>query len=235
MINMVQMPRPAFRKREGFTLVELLVVLAIISILSTLSIVGLGSLLVSNHMNEATAVVQGQLELARQTAKTLNRSVQLRLYQEPSTTSAAASPVIDRMQIVVPAEPSTTETDQAIEKPISLPQGVIIADGANDLKLADVSANGPMSVPFNPALPANYKGCYVLTFSPAGAVTTTDKTGVPLSPGSDNNDTVYWQLSPVPETQYRAKGSSVGALQNYTTYATFYLNSINGTYSCTRP
>jgi len=225
------MPRKAFRRRQGFTLVEILVVLAVISILSTLSIMALASLTAASHLNEATSVVQGQLELARQTAKTLNRSVQLRLYQEASTTSAAAAAVIDRMQIVVPAEKSTTETDQAIEKPVALPQGVIIADGSSDLKLTEFSGTqGPSSDPFNPPLPANYTGCYVLTFSPTGAVTTTDSNGNALSPSS-TSDSVYWQLSPVPETPYRAKGS-VSALQNY---ATFYLNSINGTFSCTRP
>jgi hypothetical protein len=185
----------------------------------------------SNHLNEATAVVQGQLELARQTAKTLNRSVQLRLYRDPSNT--ATTPSIDCIQIVVPAENSTTETDQPVEKPILLPQNVIVADSSTDLLLTEFSSSGPSFDPFNPPLPANYTNCYILTFSTTGAITTTDNNGNAISPSS-NNSTVYWLLSLVPQTQYRGKGGSatVSEMQNY---ATFYLNSVNGTYSCARP
>jgi uncharacterized protein (TIGR02596 family) len=221
MIDVVQLSKPALRQRRGFTLVELLVVLAIISILTTLSIMGTSSLLASSHLDEAAAIVQGQLDLARQTAKTLNRSVQLRLYEEKS---AAATSAIDRLQIVVPAEKSTAGTDQAIGKPVALPQSVIMVDG-NDPLLTQLSGNASL---FNPALPANYTGCYVLTFSPTGAITAMDGNGDPVSPGSG---TAYWLFSVVPETQYVAGGGMSG-LHNY---ATFYLNSINGTYSSKRP
>ncbi len=217
--------------RNGFSLVELVTVMAIISVLATLSMSGLASLSSSNHLNEATSVVQGQLELARQTAKTLNRSVQLRLYRNQNNT--AGVPSIDSLQIVVPAENPATEMDQPVEKPVLLPQNVIIADSAADLLLTSFSNSGPSSNPFNPPPPANYTNCYILTFSTTGAITTTNSTGALVSP-STNSSTVYWLLSLVPQNQYRAKGggATVGAIENY---ATFYLNSVNGTYSCTRP
>jgi hypothetical protein len=182
----------------------------------------------SSHLDEATATVQGQLELARQTAKTLNRSVQLRLYKDQNNTSSA--PSIDSLQIVVPAENPVTETDQPIEKPVLLPQSVIIADSSSDLILTALSQSGPSPNPFNPPLPTHITNCYVLTFSAAGAITSTDNNGNPVSPGS-NDGTVYWSLSLVPQTLYRAKGNA-HALQNY---ATFYINSVNGTSSVTRP
>jgi uncharacterized protein (TIGR02596 family) len=234
MIYFVPSLKPAPRKRQGFTLVELLVVLTIISILTTISAMAFASLMASSHLNEATAIVQGQLELARQTAKTLNRSVQLRFYKDQNNTSSV--PSVDSLQIVVPAENSTmetdqpAETDQPVEKPVLLPQSVIIADGSSDLILTALSPSGPSSNPFNPPLPANITNCYVLTFSAAGAITSTDNNGNPVSPSSDDT-TVYWSLSLVPQTLYRAKGS-VHALQNY---ATFYINSVNGTSSVTRP
>jgi uncharacterized protein (TIGR02596 family) len=234
MIDINSSFRPAFRRRKGFSLVELLTVMAIIGVLATVSMTGFASLMSSNHLNEATAVVQGQLELARQTAKTLNRSVQLRLYQDNNNTSG--TPSIDSMQVVVPAEASTTESDQPVEKPILLPQNVIIADSSSDLLLAQLPAGSGNSYhPFNPPIPANYTNCYILTFSTTGAITTTNNTGNLVSPTS-NNGTVYWLLSLVSQNQYRAGGSSAsvgkGEVQNY---ATFYLNSVNGTYSCTRP
>ena len=221
------------RQRNGFSLVELLTVMAIIGLLATISMSGLASLMTSNHLNEGTSIVQGQLELARQTAKTLNRSVQLRLYQDQNNTAGA--PSIDSMQVVVPAENSATETDQPVEKPILLPQNVIIADSSTDLKLYKLTAgSGTSHHPFNPPLPANYQYCYIITFSTTGAITSTDDSGSPVLPIP--NTSVYWSLSLAPQTQYRAGGSSAsvgaGAVQNY---ATFYLNSINGTYSCKRP
>jgi len=229
MIDIVPSHKSAFRSRKGFSLVELVTVMAIIGVLATVSMTGLASLMSSNHLNEGTAIVQGQLELARQTAKTLNRSVQLRLYQDQNNTSAAA-PSIDCLQVVVPAENSATETDQPVEKPIFLPQNVIIADSTTDLTLTQFNGTGPSFELFNPAPPANYSYCYILTFSTTGAITETDASGKLVSPISKNG-TVYWPVSLVTQNLYRAKGS-LGQMQNY---ATFYLNSVNGTYSCARP
>ena len=225
MIEIARSVRLAHQKRNGFSLVELLMVMAIIGVLTTLSVTGLSSLMSSNHLNEATVVVQGQLELARQTAKTLNRSVQLRLYKDQNNTGAA--PSIDCLQIVVPAENSATEVDQPVEKPMLLPQSVIIADSTTDLNLMDFSASSSTFTSFKPSPPSNYTDCYILTFSPTGAITATAANG--STNPSSNNSTVYWSLSLVPQTQYRAKGTVSG------NYATFYLNSVNGTYACARP
>jgi Tfp pilus assembly protein FimT len=203
--------------------VELLTVLAVIGVLTTLAMSGFASALSANHINEATSVVQGQLELARQTAKTLNRTVQLRLYKDQNNASS-----IDSLQIVVPAEDATTEIDQAIEKPVQLPQKVIFADASSDLQLTASPSTGPTGHLFNPSLSSSYSGCYILTFSSTGAITAMDASGNSLYPSSS---TVYWTLSLVPQTQYRVVGS-IAQMKNY---ATFYLNSVNGTYSCTRP
>jgi uncharacterized protein (TIGR02596 family) len=226
MIEIARSVRLAHQKRSGFSLVELLMVMAIIGVLTTLSVTGLASMMSSNHLNEATVVVQGQLELARQTAKTLNRSVQLRFYKDQNNTSAA--PSIDCLQIVVPAENSATEVDQPVEKPMLLPQSVIIADNSpTDLNLMDFSDSSSTFKSFNPPPPSNYTDCYILTFSPTGAITATAANG--STNPSSNNSTVYWSLSLVPQTQYRARGTVSG------NYATFYLNSVNGTYACARP
>jgi prepilin-type N-terminal cleavage/methylation domain-containing protein len=206
MINIGPRARSARQRRGAFSFVELLTVLAVIGVLTTLAMSGFASALSANHINEATSVVQGQLELARQTAKTLNRS----------------------LQIVVPAEDATTEIDQAIEKPVQLPQKVIFADASSDLQLTASPSTGPTGHLFNPSLSSSYSGCYILTFSSTGAITAMDASGNSLYPSSS---TVYWTLSLVPQTQYRVVGS-IAQMKNY---ATFYLNSVNGTYSCTRP
>jgi len=222
---MVPSGRLGHRARKGFSLVELLTVMAIIGLLTTLSVTGLASLMVSNHLNEATAIMQGQLELARQTAKTLNRPVQLRLYQEQSNSS------IDCLQIVVPAENPAVEIDQPIEKPTLLPQSVIIADSTGSTGDLALKPFPRTSSQFNPAPPSNYTSCYFLTFSPTGAISSSDPSGAPIYPSASNGN-VYWSLALVPQGPYRALGNSVGALKDS---ATFYLNSVNGTYSCARP
>ena len=232
MIEIALSARMIHLKRNGFSLVELLTVMAVIGVLTTLSITGFASLMSSNHLNEATSVVQGQLELARQTAKTLNRSVQLRFYKDQNNTAAAAS--IDSLQIVVPAESSTTGVDQPVEKPTLLPPGVIIADSTTDLNLTDFQSSSPTFALFNPKPPGNYTDCYILTFSPTGAITTTNGTTAIYPNPNSNGSTVYWSLTLVPQGQYRELGSGASAIQ-MRNYAIFYLNSVNGTYSCVRP
>jgi prepilin-type N-terminal cleavage/methylation domain-containing protein len=211
------------RKRQGFSLIELLVVLTIISILSTISISMLAGLTTSNHLNEGTAVLQGQLELARQTARTLNRSVQLRFLLDQNN---SIGPSIDTLQVVVPADNSGT--DQAVEKPIALPPGVIVADGS-DLSMPQLAGSGPTIGSFNPAPSARFQYSYLLTFTPSGAITATNSSGAVVPPPTG---TVYWLVSVVPQIQYRANGSTVSGVKNY---ATLYLNSLNGTTTCVRP
>jgi uncharacterized protein (TIGR02596 family) len=231
MVEIALSSKIVLRKQNGFSLVELLAVIAVMGVLTTLSITGMASLMLSNHLNEATAVVQGQLELARQTAKTLNRSVQLRFFKDQNNTATA--PSIDSLQIVVPAENSATEVDQPVEKPSLLPPGVIIADSTTDLGLTDFQSTSSTFKSFNPQPPANYTDCYILTFSPTGAITTTNGTSTIYPTANANGSTVYWSLSLVSQGQYRALGSGATASQ-LKNYATFYLNSVNGTYSCVR-
>ncbi len=69
----------------GFTLVEMLVVMAILAILLALTVPAIVSLQQSDNLTSAGQIVVNQINLARQLASTTNRTVQIRLIQMPAT------------------------------------------------------------------------------------------------------------------------------------------------------
>jgi prepilin-type N-terminal cleavage/methylation domain-containing protein len=64
--------------QQGFTLVEILLVLAIFVLLASLSIPRFGSMVSRNHLKAATAQVMSDLMLARKRALSQQHSVQIR-------------------------------------------------------------------------------------------------------------------------------------------------------------
>lgn len=73
--------RPRLFHSGGFTLIEIIVVVAIMIILVSLAGSSMKGMMETLRMKEAIATTRGVMERARQMAVTLNRDVTLRIYQ----------------------------------------------------------------------------------------------------------------------------------------------------------
>ena len=73
----------AISPRNGFSLVEMLTVLAIITILTAASTSAFFKMKASLDLSSGAQMVVSELSLARQTALTLNQTVEVRFYQFP--------------------------------------------------------------------------------------------------------------------------------------------------------
>lgn len=67
---------------RGFTLIEILIVVAIMTVLLTLAASSAGNMLDTIRMRDAIQSVQSQFESARQTASTTNTTIVVRIYKE---------------------------------------------------------------------------------------------------------------------------------------------------------
>lgn len=71
-------------RRSAFSLLELLVVVALIAILTSLAVPSVGSVLQSRNIEMAGAMFADAASSARQEASAANRTVELRVYRSPS-------------------------------------------------------------------------------------------------------------------------------------------------------
>lgn len=134
--------------RAGFSLLELLMVVGIILVLFGMVTVGFNSILQSSRMEQAGRIVVDEINLARQTAMTKNRSVEIRFLREVRRDGTRAEPVFWRMQVGVRGRTEDAEFEP-LKGATQLPQGVALApEGALSSLLA--GGGGPVSLVIRP-------------------------------------------------------------------------------------
>jgi uncharacterized protein (TIGR02596 family) len=216
--------RPRFRSGAGFTLVELLVVLAIVAILAAASLPSVNGVMRSYQLETTAQGVVNQLTLARQTARTEGYAVQVRLYELPdSNQSATSSPTVYRaMQAFLESAPSAsgTVTITPVTKPFIFQTGVVFLNDPSKTSTILGLTGTTASSSSDPVLP-NYQSNYaykIFRFLPSG------QTDLPANLTSST-----YCLSVVQET---APLTSSGLPANF---QTIQIDGINGNIRSFRP
>lgn len=125
--------------RRGFTLVEMLVVLAILAILAVLSLPAIKGLLGSVDMKGAAGTVSAQLDIARQAASTRNVQAEVRIYQDSSVpdTLNAKTYSYRIIAVCIPAAASGANQDEFISPGVGLPGDTIFDSSTTYSTLLD--------------------------------------------------------------------------------------------------
>lgn len=125
--------------RNAFTLIELLVVLGIIGILAAAIIPAMRGISESYSLTSAADQVASTLSLARQTAITRNRPVEVRIYELPS----AINPTQRSYRLIgaIIPDPSNPARDEWIARLRPLPQGVTFDNGSRNNEFSTIIAN----------------------------------------------------------------------------------------------
>lgn len=131
------------RERKAFTLLELLVVMAIVILLASMAVPAFNSITVGSNLNRAGQIVGDQIALARQEAVTKNREVQVRFYDVATNQSWRG------IQIWRVEQTGTGTNNIAVNRMITLPDGIVINSTTNlsPLLTADGSLSGASNVP----------------------------------------------------------------------------------------
>jgi uncharacterized protein (TIGR02596 family) len=140
------------KRSSGFSLVEMLVVLAIIAVMAALVVPATTSMMSTSNLTTAGDQVSSMLALARQHAMARNRSVQVRWYQfaDPSFSGeTAGSPATGhyRAMQAFEADETGTATWVALTKMQRLPTGVIIDRGGISSLLSTSFVQPPLTTP----------------------------------------------------------------------------------------
>jgi len=131
---------PSFRSSQAFSLLELLVVMAIVGALSAVAVGTFNQTLRGTRITSTAQAVSDAMSLARNTALARNVPVQLRFYKLPDIDLPNGAPTIYRgMQIFVCESRATN----ALTKPILFPQQIVISANAKKSSILQLTETTP--------------------------------------------------------------------------------------------
>lgn len=125
------------RSRHGFSLIELLVVMAIIIMLMALVVPASTSMMAASRLTTAASSVSGLLSYARQNAIASNHTMEVRFYRygDPEVPGEKANdPTTGRFRAVQLFEYQENGVARAVTKAEPLPGGIIFDAGTEDPK-----------------------------------------------------------------------------------------------------
>jgi uncharacterized protein (TIGR02596 family) len=152
--------------QSAFSLLEMLVVILIISIIATFAVPVVTGVNRSSQLATGTQIVADQLALARQTAISRNRQVEVRFYKFSDPEQPMSGSCFRALQTL---EVINARTTSPLDKVQSLPTAVIIDSSATLSSLFDPAKKTPVpGVDPLPRVGPNYQ--YVsLRFRPDGS------------------------------------------------------------------
>lgn len=114
-------------QRQAFSLVELLVVIALVGLLAVLAVPALNSVMRGSNINIAGQTIIDELALARQDAVSRNRDVMVRFYYMTNS----SSPGWRAMRRWYIEQGTNGPVTNSVGRLIKIPEGIIIASNNN--------------------------------------------------------------------------------------------------------
>lgn len=237
---------PLRQKSAGFSLIELLVVCAIIAIVIGFTVPAATTLIRGSQLTQASQVVADQIALARQTALSKNHAVEVRFYKfgDPETPGEdATKPATGKfrgMQLFEVLENGTTVPTGKIQ---ILPTSVIMNEGALSTLISDTSKQpfkDASQDPSAPELPRNVGRNYLYVsfrFLQDGStdLPLTSTTGSSTSGGGSSATNLLWFVTLHSSQLSQTLAEPVGPDKKGINFFTLQVDPVSGSTKQYRP